>query len=76
VWKKAAETAYIWPIRLVLVTLVALHIFTPYLNHPLGIGLLLMVAFLEMGLAGVLPKRPFLSILHVLKLNLLKNKDL
>jgi hypothetical protein len=76
VWQKAAETAYIWPIRLVLVALATLHVFTPYLNHPLGIGLLLMVAFLEMGIAGVLPKRRIFPILHVLKLNLLKNKDL
>lgn len=67
IWQKAAETAYIWPIRLVLVTLAALHVFTPYLNHPLGIGLLLMVAFLEMSLAGVLPNQRFFPILHVLK---------
>lgn len=56
-WVQAKNTPFAWPIRLLLVALVSLHIFTPYLNHPLGIGLILLVSFYELSFGGGLPRK-------------------
>ena len=43
-WKSADKTEYSTEIKLVLITIISLHVFTPYLNHPLGIGIILMIS--------------------------------
>jgi hypothetical protein len=53
---QGAVGPYQEPVRLAIVALVSLHIFTPYLNHPLGIGLLLLlfsVNFYQSGFQSV-----------------------
>lgn len=62
-WMMAGND-YKWPIRLALITLVSLHVFTPYLNHPLGIGVLLVIYLAEFDMAGGLPNTLKNYILH------------
>jgi hypothetical protein len=64
-WLGAKKTPYLWPIRLTIIALISLHIFTPYLNHPLGISLILAMAILEMHFGKGLPRKAISSLKRV-----------
>lgn len=50
------KSSYSDILKLSLITLIALHIFTPYLNHPLGIGLILLIFALNLVDISTLPE--------------------
>lgn len=53
--KKIKEPQSVWALA-ILVALLAIHIFTPYLNHPLGIGILILA-----GTAAAIDKNEKMS---------------